>query len=449
MDHIAKLPFSPIPSSEPQSWRRLPRFAALWMAAAVCFVGFSQDRAIAGDLAVETNFEGASAKVVEIDQQARSIRFEPGGDPREGWPCWWNFRITGAKPGETVTLWLRAVSTPIEHSNYRWLKGKPLSLSWASPHQAVWSTDGETWHRTEPGRRDGEWMVYQLKAANERVFVAWGPTYTPTRAIEFARACAEKHPAMVKAETLCRSREGRSVAMIRIAEGSLPTSKRMGIWVHARQHAWESGSSWVAQGFTEWLLGDSAEAAWVRQNAEIFVVPVMDVDHVANGHGGKEAIPQDHNRDWSDSPYWPEVAAAQSTLRELSSAGRLRAFVDLHNPSPGDRTVHYHTSPDDWSKPGQRVAMERFFELSKTYLAAVMPVDPKAIKKSGANYDQTWKRMSRSWVAANGPDNTLAVCIETPWNIEQSTQEGYRKMGAAIGMTLHHQLREADDVAAR
>ncbi len=413
------------------------RNLALAMTAALWFAG----RATAGELAVETDFEGASAKVVEIDQKARSIRFEPGGDVREGWPSWWNFRITGMQPGETVTLWLRAVNQLIPQSTYRWLKDKPLSLSWASPNQAVWSTDDETWHRTEPGRREGEWMIYSLKTESERLFVAWGPTYTPTRALQFTRSIAGKYPDVAKAETLCRSREGREVAMLRIADGSLPAAKRMALWIHARQHAWESGSSWVAQGFTEWLVANSAEAKWLRQNAEVFIVPVMDVDHVANGHGGKEAVPQDHNRDWSERPHWPEVAAAQATIRRLINEGRLRAFVDLHNPAPNDRTIHFHSSPDAESKPGQRAAMEQFFELSKTHLAAVMPLDPKAIKKSGSNYDPNWSRMSRSWVTANAADDTLAVCIETPWNIEQSTQEGYRKMGAAIGVTLYYQLQ--------
>jgi hypothetical protein len=232
--------------------------------------------------------------------------------------------------------------------------------------------------------------------------------------------------------------------MLRIAEGSLPESKRIALWIQARQHAWESGSSWVAQGFTEWLLGASPEAAWLRQRAEVFVVPVMDVDHVAKGDGGKEAIPQDHNRDWSDQPYWPEVAAAQTTLREFIAAGRLGAFVDLHNPAPNDRTVHYHTPPDEDSKPGQRAAIERFVELARTHLAAVMPVDAKALKKSGANYDPNWKRMSATWVAMNAPENTLAICVETPWNLSQSTQAGYREMGAAVGRTLYHQFQESE-----
>ena len=397
-------------------------------------------RVAAGELAVETDFEGASAKVVGIEQQERTIRFEPGGDPSGGWPSWWNFRIRGARPGEPITLRLRAPKTVIPQTTYTWLKDKPLSLDWSAPKRAAWSGDGESWQRTEPGARDGEWMVYQIVPTMDPVEVAWGPTYTPSRSERFAKACAEKFPAMVKAESLCRSRDGRSVPLLRIAEG--PPARRGAIWIHARQHAWESGSSWVAQGFTEWLLGGTPEATWLRQHHEFIVVPVMDVDHVAKGQGGKEAVPHDHNRDWSDQPHWPEVAAAQAAMKSLIEDGRLAAYIDLHNPGPNTRGVQFHTPPDEGTKKGQRAAINRFHALARMYLATVMPVDEEPLK-SGAEYDPTWRRMSHSWVAAHAPESTLPVCVETPWNIAQSSQEGYRKMGAAIGVTIYHYFHKA------
>ena len=139
-------------------------------------------------------------------------------------------------------------------------------------------------------------MIYTIKLESESVFVAWGPPYTPSTAAKFVRAMSEKSP-HAKATELCRSRGGRVVPMLHVQEGERTKEQRFGVWVQARQHAWESGSSWVAQGFGEWLLSDSADAAWLRQHAEIFIVPVMDVDNTATGNGGKDAQPQDHNRD--------------------------------------------------------------------------------------------------------------------------------------------------------
>jgi len=411
-------------------------------------VALAPARAADGELRVETDFEGASARVVSIDQATRSIGFEPGGDPRHGWPCWWSFRIRGAQAGETLTLRLRALSAPIPQSAYGWLKDKPLSLDWASPSRAAWSVDGETWQQTESGVREGDWMSYRLKATAEQVLVAWGPPYTASRSAEFVRGCAQKNPAVAKAESLCQSRDGRPVPLLRMAEGGRPGSQRGTLWIQARQHAWECGSSWIAQGVAEWILAGCPEAAWLRQQYEIVVVPVMDVDHVASGQGGKEALPQDQNRDWSARPHWPEVAAAQVALGALMDAGRLSAFIDLHNPGPGDRAVHFHTPPDEASKPGQRAAIERFEGLAKMHFTKVLPVQEKLVK-SGAVYSPTWMQMSHCWVAARAPESTLALCIETPWNTDRSNQEGYREMGAAIGLTLSKFLQESGVISPK
>jgi murein tripeptide amidase MpaA len=108
-----------------------------------------------------------------------------------------------------------------------------------------------------------------------------------------------------------------------------------------------SGANWVARGLIEWLTSADKDAIWLRRHAEVFVAPIMDVDNVATGDGGKEENPRDQNRDWNESPVYPEVAAAQKRLLAFAEAGRLALFVDLHNPAPGDmRPFFFNGSPD-------------------------------------------------------------------------------------------------------
>ena len=90
-----------------------------------------------------------------------------------------------------------------------------------------------------------------------------GPPYTPRTAKTFVRDISKTSPHAEAAE-LCRSREGRSVPLLHVREGQRSTEERFGVWVQARQHAWESGSSWVAQGFAEWIVSDDTDAAWLR-----------------------------------------------------------------------------------------------------------------------------------------------------------------------------------------
>lgn len=403
--------------------------------------GFLCPIAVAAEaLTVESDFEGASISGVGIDDAARSISFMPGGDPLRGWPCWWFFRVKGITPGETITLRLRGstATTAVPGGPL----AKPLAPSWAMPEQATFSTDGKTWLHTEKGTKDGDVMIYTIQPDAASVSVAWGPPYTPGTATAFVREMSEQSP-HAKAGELCRSREDRAVPMLHVQEGGRKKEQRFGVWVQARQHAWESGSSWVAQGFGEWLLGEDADAKWLREHAEIFIVPIMDVDNTATGNGGKDARPQDHNRDWSPQPHWNEVVAAQKIVSGLIQEGRMDAFLDLHNPAPGDPTFFYILENSALKEPmiGLR---DRFIGLAYARISKIKPLIPMSNKPktTGPSYHPLWRQISANWVSMNGNPHTVSLCLETIWNYKNSTTEGYRAVGANLAAAVREYLAE-------
>lgn len=108
-------------------------------------------------LSVASDFEGASVRVIEIDNSKRRIDFMPGGDPARGWPCWWYFRVNGIVPRETITLRLRGSTAAVMKPGAP--PQKPLSPVWSMPNQATFSTDGKTWLHTEKGTKQDEWMI--------------------------------------------------------------------------------------------------------------------------------------------------------------------------------------------------------------------------------------------------------------------------------------------------
>lgn len=394
----------------------------------------------ASALTVESGFEGASVSAVEIDEAARSIIFTPGGDPQRGWPCWWFFRVDGITPGEKITLRLRGSTATVPKPGSP--LQKPLSPVWAMPNQATFSTDGQTWLHTEKGTRDADSMVYTLQPEAKSVFVAWGPPYTPSTSADFVRNMSGQSP-HAQATELCRSRGGRAVPMLHVQEGERTKEKRFGVWVQARQHAWESGSSWVAQGFAEWLLSADPDAAWLRQHAEVFIVPIMDIDNTATGNGGKDAQPQDHNRDWSEEPHWNETVAAQRMVRSLVNEGRMDVFLDLHNPAPGDPTFFYVLPADQLQEPmlGLR---DRFIQLAYTRISQIKPLIPMSNKPkvTGPSYHPLWRQISANWVSMNGNPHTVSLCLETIWNSPRSTTEGYRAVGAGLAASVREYLAE-------
>lgn len=393
-----------------------------------------------GPLSVVADFEGASVRAVRIDQETRTVSFQPGGDRARGWPCWWYFRVEGTVPGETITLNLNNSTSVV--ANAEAALAKPLGGQWAMPARAMASPDGRAWRHTEKGAREGGAFRYSVTAATNAVWVAWGPPYTPSDAAAFVRAAAAACPG-AEAGELCRSRGDRPVPLLHVREGDRAPARRFGVWVQARQHAWESGSSWVAQGFGEWVTGDAPEAAWLRQHADIFLVPVMDVDNAATGNGGKDAVPRDHNRDWSESPHWHEVIEARRRVRELIGEGRMDVFLDLHNPGPGDPTFFYVLDIDGLPKPMTDLR-GRFMGLAHGRFARITP--PVSLSRtpkiSGPNYHPLWRNISANWVAMNGNPHTVSLCLETAWNSPASTTEGYRAVGASLAAAVREYLAE-------
>jgi len=403
----------------------------------------SEQAVFADELKVSSDFEGGSVRVVSVDPERRTIAFTPGGDPNRGWPCWWFFRIDGLGDGQTATLELSGSPAPARNNGRD--TGKPLDSGWAMPERASVSNDGVAWRHTEPGERAGAVLRYKVLGTGGPLWVAWGPPFTP-KDTEHLVAEARKTQPDVEEFVLCKTREGRPVQGLRVRAADKP--KAPVVWIHARQHAWESGASWVARGLVEWLVSGDAEAARLRSSVEVLVLPIMDVDNVATGNGGKEADPRDHNRDWAEKPVYPEIEAAQARLKEFSKEGRLGLFIDLHNPAPGDKRPFFFVAPQSLLAPIGQLRRERFLETAARQIKGPLPVLEKP-RITGADYHPLWRQISGVWVSENGNPETVAVCLETSWNTPHSTTEGYRTVGRQLGLTIAEFVRVMPEAESR
>lgn len=269
--------------------RHLPAFVFLFVACANLEPNWCRG---SDQLTVASDFEGASVRVLEIDDASRSVSFTPGGDPRRGWPCWWYFRIDGIRPEETITLRLQGSTAALGEQ-------KPLAASWAMPVQATYSTDG------------------------------------------------------------------------------------------------------------------------------------------------KNAIPHDHNRDWSDAPHWNETIAAQRKIGKLIAERRMDVFLDLHNPVPGDPSFFYVLNDELLQAPviGLR---NRFIELAYGRISKIKPLIPMSNKPkvTGKSYHPLWRQISANWVSMNGNPHTVSLCLETVWNYKNSTTTGYEAVGGNLAGATSKYLRE-------
>ena len=385
--------------------------------------------ALQAELRVRSDFEGGNAEVVTVDEAARRVRIMPALREGRGWPCWWFFELEGLKVGEQITVEVQAQTKPFREQMV-------LAADWCQPTHAWVSADGERWSATEPGKRSADKvMTYVIRADAEVMSVAWGPPFLPSDAEKLLAEVEASLPGADRFE-LAKTRGGRAVQGIRIGD---ETAEHQ-VWVGARQHAWEAGGSQVSRGFLKWYASPEAKA--LRATTCLHFVPIMDVDNVAMGAGGKEAVPRDHNRDWAAEPIYPEVAAAQKMIREIQARRGLDVFIDLHNPGSRDPIFFFGPFAFERMTGVQQRNYRRWIELAAANITKPMPVVPTYRFANYVKTEEERGRMSSGWVRANTAASTISVTLETGWNNPQMSVEGYAEVGAGLGRTLEAYLSE-------
>jgi hypothetical protein len=414
-------------------WNRYLPDTTLVVVFLLASLGFADD-----GIRISADFEGGSANVISVDQELATISIQPATLPERGWPCWWFVRLDGLTIGQTITL-------NVSPSSAAYRDDLVLPAKWSLPDQASISsheTDRSVWQQTEICQRQDDTARYQFAATASTMWAAWGVPFLQSDAEQLLERVAQKLPAAERFE-LARTRAGRPVNGIRVGDPATSQPRHFGVWVQARQHAWEAGGSWVGQGFMEWLSGDDQEAEELRRLATVYYIPIMDVDSVTIGAGGKDAIPRDHNRDWSDAPVYPEVAAAQSKIRQINEAGHFDVFVDLHNPGGSEKQPYFFGPANMDNLPAiQQQNHIRWQAIAHNEINGPLPLLENYLFATYVKTEEESRRMSANWVRNHLADHVLSTTLETPWNTPHSTPSGYAVVGRQLGLTLHRYLAD-------
>lgn len=102
-----------------------------------------------------------------------------------------------------------------------------------------------------------------------------------------------------------------------------------------------------SQGCIDFLTGDTFEAEELRKQLVFKVVPMLCPDGVINGSYRCGLAGCDLNRQW-DKPspvLHPTIYHARAMVQQLSEAGRLSLFVDLHGHSMRDSAFAFGCDP--------------------------------------------------------------------------------------------------------
>lgn len=358
---------------------------------------------------------GGNVEVLEIDSAARKIVVRPerraGGSPHRGW---FHFKLHGLEPGALHALHV------IEHC-------------WAGVY--VWKDGALDWQHFLDFQKTGEEAyAFSFVPRSAHAEVAMMQPYGAAeleRLLDFAARSSG-----VRVSAFWRSESGREGRRIHLPPSGAAARS---IWVTARMHAFESVASWVAEGFVRWALSEDRSAMALRETSDIHVLPMVDIDAVAEGDSGKHRPPIDFARDAGKHPHWN----AMKSLCADFDRHPPDVYLDLHGPGGRETDVYlYAPTKGDGRRPHDR-NLERFRGLLVPHVPKVMRYDQRVFHVPNGVDDmgQHYRGAAYQYLMDTYGDRVqLAVMIETPWSVPGRGREAFIECGAAYGRALHDLL---------
>lgn len=234
-----------------------------------------------------------------------------------------HLRLVG-RPGSTVTLEFRNLDNV-------W-NGQPGSVA-RELKTVVISPDGREWTSKPTESLAGDRVRLTVTLPGPDLYIARLEPYRLSDLERLLESVA-KDP-RVEIALIGRTAGGRPLEIVRIGNPQAPRR----IFVRARAHPWEAGSSWVAHGLIERLLQrDRGADTYLRQYVA-YILPMANKDGVARGMTRFNLRGKDLNRNWdmpADRELAPENAALERWLEAMIAAGtRPDLAIELHNDGRG------------------------------------------------------------------------------------------------------------------
>jgi murein tripeptide amidase MpaA len=306
--------------------------------------------AAAAAVTIHADFESASLGRVELvarDHYRCHVAGQSDQDNRNRQASWYYFRVDGAR-GRTVTFDMVDLA-----GEYNYQPNRGAIIAGTLP---FYSYDQRSWRPVEEGSYDAvePKLSFKVPIAADRVWIAHVPPYTLRNLAELLEPLASRPEVMLA--TIGKSVEGRPIPLVTITDPAVPDDAKKVVWLMFRQHAWESGSSWTADGLVRWVTSALPAAARIRREVILKIYPMCDPDGVAHGAVRFNRNGYDLNRNWDrvDPARMPEIAAQRQAILEWVDGGkRLDFFLTLHN----DENSEYLSGP-----PGQSVRLRRLLD---------------------------------------------------------------------------------------
>ena len=232
--------------------------------------------------------------------------------------------LVHAKPGAALTF-------EFVNLDNVW-NGQPGSVARELKAVAV-SEDGRRWTSVATDSLPDNRVQLRVTMPGPRLYVARIEPYRLSD-LDGLLGSIRARP-QVEIAPIGKTAAGRQLEIVRIGSASAPYR----VFVRARAHPWESGSSWVAQGLIQRLLRDDEATRRFLKLYSVSILPMANKDGVARGGTRFNLHGKDLNRNWdrpADPEISPENAALERWLEAGIAAGRTpHLALELHNDGSG------------------------------------------------------------------------------------------------------------------
>lgn len=285
-----------------------------------------------------TAFEQASLGLIEkINETTFRVHVlgqqdERGRNRAATWYCFRMDHVKGRELTVTITDFIG------EYND------KPGAVPMNDKIRPAYSEDGKTWgHATDmTWDNTAKEATLRLKPKSDSIWLATQPMYPHSRLVSLIDEL--KNSPHARVEVIGKSVQGRDLYLVTVTDFAKPDDNKKTIWLQARQHAWEGGTSYVAEGAMRFAISDSPEARDLRANNICVFTPMVAVDGCALGLPRFNVHGYDPNRHWDevnlrDKRYldlMPEVWYFKKAILAYAKNRPIDLMLNMHNTETGE-----------------------------------------------------------------------------------------------------------------
>ena len=296
-----------------------------------------------------------------------------------GYTQWFFFRVSNVKKGKTLNLnimnFLRK-TTKYSNGIKIWVYSRKNSeinkIGWHHTTEEV-KYYKNFLYKLNKGKKDYYYTLsfnYTFQFDNDEVFFANCIPFTYTdlnRDLNFYTKNENDKYIFFNRKKLCSTIIGNEVeyfsinnTFIKYPFSSTNIENKKGVVLFGRQHPSETVGSWTIKGAMDFLLGDSDEANYLRDNFVFKIIPMINVDGVICGNTRTSLSGCDLNRRWSNPNIilHPEIFYTKEMIMNFSEKYKIECIVDFHGHFGAFNSFFYGNYKED------NLVMGKYFPFS-------------------------------------------------------------------------------------